>query len=150
MLNGLPLHTSPTLDLFAVCTDTELALPFAQGGISAGFPSPAQDFLDVAIDLNRELIRNPSSTFYARVKGTSMQGAGIDHGDLLVIDKSVLPADGKIAVCHVDGEFTVKRIKVEADCCWLLPANPAYKPIRVTSDNDFTVWGMVVYLIKPM
>lgn len=150
MIRGKQVQESPALDLYAVCTDTELPLPFAREGISAGFPSPAQDFLDVAIDLNRELIKNPSSTFYARVKGSSMQGAGIDHGDLLVIDKSVLPGDGKIAVCYVDGDFTVKRIKLEHGTCWLMPANPSYSPIRITADNDFMVWGIVTYLIKPV
>ena len=150
MTKGLYIHGSPALDLYAVCTDTGLELPLAQEGISAGFPSPAQDFMDVAIDLNKELIKSPSSTFYARVKGTSMQGAGIDHGDLLVIDKSVLPGDGKIAVCYVDGDFTVKRIKMERDGCWLMPANPAYKPIQITADNDFLLWGIVIYLIKPV
>lgn len=150
MIKGKQIQNSPTLDMYAVCTDTELSLPLAQEGIRAGFPSPAQDFLDVTIDLNRELIKNPSSTFFARVKGTSMQGAGIDDGDLMVIDKSVLPGDGKIAVCYVDGDFTVKRIKLERGECWLMPANPAYKPIRITADTDFMVWGMVIYLIKPL
>lgn len=150
MIRAKQVRHTPALDVYAVCTDTVLPLPLAEGGISAGFPSPAQDFLDVAIDLNRELIKNPSSTFFARVKGTSMQGVGIDHGDLMVIDKSVLPGDGKIAVCFVDGDFTVKRIKLERGECWLMPANPAYKPIRITADNDFMVWGMVVYLIKPV
>lgn len=148
MIKGKQVHESSSLDVYAVNTDTELLLPLAQEGISAGFPSPAQDFLDVAIDLNRELIKSPSSTFFARVKGTSMKGAGIDHGDLLVIDKSVLPGDGRIAVCYVDGDFTVKRIRLDRGECWLMPANPAYKPIRITADNDFLVWGIVTYLIK--
>jgi len=149
-MTGSHIHRSETLDIYAVSSDTELRLPMAQEGISAGFPSPAQDFMDTFIDLNKELVKSPSSTFYARVRGTSMQGAGIDNGDLLVIDKSVLPADGKIAVCYIDGEFTVKRIRLEKDCCWLMPANDAYKPIRVTAENDFLVWGIVIYLIKPV
>ena len=85
----------------------------AEEGISAGFPSPAQDFLDAPIDLNKELIRNPSSTFYARVNGQSMENMGIDSGDLVVIDKSIEISNGKIAVCYVDGEFTMKYIKIE-------------------------------------
>lgn len=150
MNKAIHIHRSPVLDLYAAATDTALELPFAEQGVSAGFPSPAQDFMDTAIDLNRELVRNPSSTFYARVKGTSMQGAGIDHGDLLVIDKSVRVSDGRIAVCYLDGEFTVKRIRMDAEGCRLMPANEAYRPVRITADNDFLVWGVVVYLIKPV
>lgn len=148
MSKGLCVHGSGSLDIYAISTDAVLPLPLAENGISAGFPSPAQDYLDLTIDLNKELIRNPSATFYARVKGESMQGAGIDHGDLLVVDRSVSPADGKIAVCFIDGEFTVKRIKTDRDCCWLMPANAQYQPIRVTESNQFLVWGVVIYLIK--
>jgi DNA polymerase V len=119
-------------------------------GISAGFPSPAQDFIDLSIDLNKELIKHPSSTFFGRVKGCSMKDAGIDNGDLLIVDKSINPTDGKIAVCFIDGEFTVKRLKVEKDCCWLVPENESYEPIRVTAENDFMVWGIVIYVIKAL
>lgn len=148
---GLRLHkiqTSETLDFFSASTETLLERPLVPGGISAGFPSPAQDFLDIGIDLNRDLIRNPSSTFYARVNGESMKDLGINDGDLLIIDKSLDPVDGKIAVCYLDGEFTMKKIKAERDCCWLLPANEAYQPIKVTEDNDFIVWGIVIHVIK--
>ena len=148
MLSGLRVHGSNSLEIYSISTDMALPLPLAENGISAGFPSPAQDYLDLAIDLNKELIRNPSSTFYARVKGESMQGAGIDHGDLLVVDRSVSPSNGKIAVCFIDGEFTVKRIKTDVNCCWLMPENPTYQPIRVTESNQFLVWGVVIYLIK--
>ncbi len=79
-----------------------------------------------------------------------MKDAGIDDGDLLVIDKSLEPKNGKIAVCFVDGEFTIKRIKIEKDCCWLMPANDKYKPIQVTADNDFLIWGIVVHVIKSL
>jgi len=79
-----------------------------------------------------------------------MKDAGIDNGDLLIVDKSLRPIDGKIAVCFVDGEFTVKRIRIEKDCCWLVAANEAYKPISVTAENDFMVWGIVVHVIKTL
>ncbi len=125
-----------------------MLLPYVDQGISAGFPSPAEDFLDLKIDLNKELVKNPSATFYGRVKGNSMKDVGIDDGDLLVIDKSVEPRDGKIAVCFIDGEFTIKRIRIDKNCCWLVPANEAYEPIRVTEDNDFVIWGIVVHVIK--
>ena len=129
-------------------TETALELPIIDEGISAGFPSPAQDFVDLSIDLNKELIKNPSATFYGRVKGDSMKDLGIDNGDLLIIDKSLEPKNGKIAVCYIDGEFTMKKIKIEKDCCWLIPANDKYKPIRVDKENEFIVWGIVVHVIK--
>ena len=141
------LLSSGTLDFYSVETSTKLELPFFNG-ISAGFPSPAQDFIDVSIDLNKELIKNPSSTFFARVNGDSMKDLGIGDGDLIVIDKSLEPTDGKIAVCYIDGEFTLKTIKIENGRCWLMPANDKYKPLEVTPENEFTVWGILVHVIK--
>lgn len=123
-------------------------LPLAPAGISAGFPSPAGDYMELSIDLNKELIRNPASTFYGRVSGCSMQDIGIEDGDLLVIDKSLPPQDGSIAVCFIDGEFTLKKIKTEKGKLWLMPANKKYSPILVTEDNHFLVWGIVTYTIK--
>lgn len=142
------IHSADLLDFYSIATESELSLPLVMGGISAGFPSPAEDFIDHSIDLNRELIKNPASTFYGKVKGDSMSGLGIEHGDLLVIDKSLEPQNGKIAVCYIDGEFTMKRIKMEDDCCWLIPANDKYKPLKVTEDNDFLIWGIVIHVIK--
>lgn len=142
------IHTSAHIDFYSADNQTELSLPYVKEGISAGFPSPANDFLDTSIDLNKELIRNPSSTFYGRVCGDSMRDAGIHDGDLLVIDKSLEPQNGKIAVCFIDGEFTVKKIKIEHDCIWLMPANESFKPIKVTKDNEFMVWGIVINVIK--
>ncbi|MEI6695636.1 MAG: translesion error-prone DNA polymerase V autoproteolytic subunit [Bacteroidota bacterium] len=142
------LHTTTTIDIYSALTETELKIALISGGISAGFPSPADDFIDKNIDLNKELIRNPSSTFFGRVKGDSMKDEGINDGDLLIIDKSIKPQNGKIAVCFIDGEFTVKKIRLEKDCCWLLPANENYQPIKVTSDNNFIIWGIVVHTVK--
>ena len=149
-MQALNIHITHTLALFSVSTEIKLSRPFIDQGISAGFPSPAQDFIDLSIDLNKELIKHPSSTFFGRVRGTSMKDAGIDNGDLLIVDKSINPTDGKIAVCFIDGEFTVKRLKVEKDCCWLVPENESYEPIRVTAENDFIVWGIVIYVIKAL
>ena len=142
------LHTTELLSFFSAETKSELAIPIIDEGISAGFPSPAQDFLDLSIDLNKELVKNPSTTFYARVNGQSMEDMGIDSGDLVIIDKSLTPTDGKIAVCYVDGEFTMKLIKFEKECCWLIPANKKFKSIKVTADNDFLIWGIVLHVIK--
>ena len=94
------------------------------------------------------MIKNTNATFYGRVKGDSMKDVGIHHGDLLIIDKSLEPQDGKIAVCYIDGEFLVKKIKIEKDCCWLIAANENYLPIKVTSENEFIIWGIVVHVIK--
>jgi len=143
-------HSLSPITLYTPACHTKIALPLVQQGISAGFPSPADDFLDLSIDLNKELIKHPYATFYGRVSGDSMTGAGLDDGDLLVIDKSLEPQDGKIAVCFVDGEFTVKRIKIEAHAIWLMPENTKYKPLKVTQDNEFVIWGIVTSVIKNM
>ena len=117
-------------------------------GISAGFPSPADDFKEIRISLDKELVKNQESTFYARVSGDSMLGAGIDDGDLLVIDKSLSPGNGKIAVCFIDGEFTVKRIKKVGDRLYLMPENKKYKRIEIKEENELIIWGVVEYVIK--
>ena len=122
--------------------------PLVSETISAGFPSPAEDFKELRISLDKELIKNEDATFFARVNGDSMIDAGIENGDLLVIDRSIEFLDGKIAVCAVDGDFTVKRLKVKKKCVYLMPENTNYKPIKVTEDNDFIIWGIVTYVIK--
>jgi DNA polymerase V len=104
--------------------------------------------MEPTLDLNRTLIKNPSSTFYGRVKGFSMKDAGVDHEDLLVIDKSLQYRSGALAVCFINGEFTLKRIKVEHDKMLLMPANPDYQPILVKEEDEFAVWGIVTYIIK--
>lgn len=121
--------------------------------IKAGFPSPAQDYVENGIDLNRELVKNPSSTFFGRARGTSMEGAGIFDGDLLIIDKSLEPREGAIAVCFIDGEFTLKRIHFEkherlVTAIWLQPENEQFTPIKVTQDNQFIIWGIVVHSVR--
>ena len=123
-------------------------LPFYAGGIKAGFPSPAADFDETKISLDNVLVKNKETTFYAKASGTSMIGAGIDDGDIMIIDRSLEPTDNKIAVCYIDGEFTVKRIKTEKDCVYLVPENEAFQPIKVTEDNELIIWGIVTYVIK--
>lgn len=137
-----------SIEIYKPDLSHSLPLPFADMGVQAGFPSPAQDYLTESIDLNRELIRHPAATFYARVDGDSMIGDGIESGDILVIDRSLEPADGDLAVCCVDGDFTLKRIRLEHDRVWLIPSNEAFDPILVTPDNRFEVWGVVTYTIK--
>lgn len=117
-------------------------------GISAGFPSPADDFKKVRISLDRELIKNKESTFYARVSGNSMINAGLENGDLIVIDRSMIPENNKIAVCYLDGEFTVKRIVKKDKRLYLKPENNNYKTIEIKTDNNLVLWGIVTYVIK--
>lgn len=125
-------------------------MPLSTNGISAGFPSPADDHLEDIIDLNQHLIKNKEATFFGRAEGDSMIGAGIGNGDLLVIDKSLRPKNQNIAVCFLDGGFTVKRIKIEKDMIWLVAENEKYQPIKVTSENDFVIWGIVTHCIKDL
>ena len=128
--------------------ETDIAIHMSQTLIKAGFPSPAEDHADLKLDLNKELIKNPSATFFARVSGDSMTGDKIDDGDILIIDKSVNPVNGSLAVCYLDGEFTLKRVKIEEDAVILIPSNIKYKSIKVTRENEFLIWGIVKYVIK--
>ena len=120
----------------------------AEEGVSAGFPSPADDFKETRISLDKELVKNKEATFYARVDGDSMIGAGLNGGDLLVIDRSLNPENGKIAVCLIDGNFTVKRIKKEKGKVYLIPENKKYQPIEIKEENELIIWGIVEYVIK--
>ena len=119
-------------------------------GVSAGFPSRADDFKEIRISLDKDLVKNQESTFYARVNGDSMVEAGIDDGDLLVVDRSLNPENGKIAVCFIDGEFTVKRLKVKKGKIWLQPENSNYKGIEIKEDNELIIWGIVTNVIKKL
>lgn len=125
-----------------------LEIPLAESGVHAGFPSPADDFLEGSLDLNRLVIRHPEATFFARVEGDSMKDEGIVEGDILVVDKSIEPYDGCLAVAVIDGEFTLKRVRMEPDKILLVPANPKYKVIEIFPDNEFSVWGVVRYVVK--
>lgn len=129
-------------------TSHEIERPIVNEDIAAGFPSPAEDFKEVRISLDKELIKNENATFYARVRGNSMIDANIEDGDLLVIDRSIETRNGKIAVCMIDGEFTIKRLKVEKEHVFLMPENKAFKPTKVTEENELIVWGIVTYVIK--
>lgn len=124
-----------------------LELSLMPDRLRAGFPSPAQNILPDTIDLTEELVRDPSNTFCARVIGDSMSGDGIEQGDLLIIDRSLEPHEGCIAVCSIDGDFTVKRLKIEPDGIYLKPSNSRYRPIKVSTIQDFTIWGIVSHVI---
>ena len=136
------------LTFFRPNFESEIQIPYITEGVSAGFPSPAADFMETNIDLNKELSENPLATYYIKVKGNSMIDAGINDKDVLVVDRSLEPQNNKIAICCIDGEFTVKRIQVEKDCLYLMPENQSYEPIKVTEENQLIIWGMVTYVIK--
>ena len=119
-------------------------------GISAGFPSPADDFKEVRISLDKELVKNQESTFYARVSGNSMENAGLSDGDLIVIDRALDPVKNKIAVCFLDGEFTVKRIIKRGNKLYLRPENKDYNEIEIKDDSQLIIWGLVTYVIKKL
>ncbi|MBR2016842.1 MAG: translesion error-prone DNA polymerase V autoproteolytic subunit [Prevotella sp.] len=140
------------LHIFSADTSTILNLDFVDCGIKAGFPSPAQDYLTDSIDLNKELIRRKETTFLARVSGNSLMEAGINDGDLVVIDKSLEVKDGDFVVAFIDGEFTLKEFRrdEENNCAWLIPHNKQFEPIKVTEDNDFMIWGVLTYTIKQL
>lgn len=138
------------LTFFHPDQNQQKSLHLALGGISAGFPSPANDFKELRISIDQEVVRNEEATFYARVSGESMQGAGLDDGDLLVIDRSIEPQHDKIAICYIDGEFTVKRLKVVSDGVFLMPENPRYRPIKVIEENELIIWGIVTYVVKKL
>ena len=144
----MPLNKEQKLTFFLPDFESNLKIPFMSEGVSAGFPSPAGDFMETNIDLNKELSENPLATFYIKVKGNSMIDAGINDRDVLVVDRSLEPQNNKIAICFIDGEFTVKRIQLEKDCLYLMPENPNYSPIKVTEENQLVIWGIVTYVIK--
>ena len=139
------------IEIYSSDLHTVLSMPYADGGIRAGFPSPAQDYIDRSLDLNRDLISHPAATFYARVVGVSMIDAGIDEGDILVIDRALTPRQGAIVVAFINGEFTVKYIDLaqqDFGKILLKPANDKFEPITISDNDEFTVWGVVSKIIK--
>ena len=146
----MSINTNSKLTFFLPDYESELKIPFIVDGVSAGFPSPAADFMETNIDLNKELSENQLATFYIKVKGNSMIDAGINDKDVLVVDRSLEPQNNKIAICFIDGEFTVKRILVEKECLYLMPENASYSPIKITEENQLIIWGMVTYVIKKL
>lgn len=141
------IHKGKDLDFYSVSDTTEFEIPYFEARVSAGFPSPADDYTELKLDLNKALVSNPTSTFYVKVKGTSMINAGIDEGDMLVVDRSVNAKNNAIAVCVINGEFTVKRLTKNGKDLYLVPENNQFKPIKITEEMDFQVWGIVTFVI---
>jgi DNA polymerase V len=126
---------------------TKWARPLFLASVSAGFPSPAEDYIEGRLDLNRYLIKHPAATFFVRVAGDSMIGAGIHPGDILVVDRALEPQDSNVVIAVVDGELTVKRISRRGVKLFLVPDNQAYEPLEILEEMEFEVWGVVTSVI---
>jgi DNA polymerase V len=122
-------------------------LPLYQSPVVAGFPSPAEDEIEKNLDLNELLIRHPAATFFLRVSGSSMVKAGIHNGDMLIVDRSLEPAHGKIVVAALNGELTVKRLRLDNGRAFLVAENDSYRPIEVTEGIELHIWGVVTNVI---
>ncbi len=145
-----PFKGSESISQIYTCeAKTHIELPLYSCPISAGFPSPADDHIEKKLDLNELLIKNPAATFSVRVNGDSMKGAGINHDDILIVDRSVKPMDGKIVIAVVDNELVVKRLKIDHDKYYLVPENPDYQTIEITEFMEFQIWGVVVSSVRP-
>ena len=136
--------------LYRVEKKNEVILPLFSCGVSAGFPSPADDYIDRRLDLNELLIKHPAATFFVRVAGDSMIGAGINDDDILIVDRSVEPGHGKIVIVAVDGELTVKRLFRDGQVCRLVSENPDYPSLDITDDMSLEVWGVVTSVIHQL
>jgi DNA polymerase V len=126
---------------------SKLPLPLYLAAVPAGFPSPADDYIDRSLDLNEHLIDHPAATFFVRVSGDSMTGAGIHSGDMLIVDRAAEPVHGKVVIAALNGELTVKRIHCKNGALRLMPDSPGFTPVDVPPEADFEVWGVVTYVI---
>ena len=136
--------------IYAPDLSTRYKLPVFLGRLPAGFPSPADDYIEGKLDLNRHLIKHPAATFFVRVTGDSMTGVGIHSGDLLIVDRSLEAVDGKVVVAALDGELTVKRLNRRDQTVRLLSANTNYQPIEIQAQQSFEVWGVVTNVIHAL
>jgi DNA polymerase V len=126
---------------------TRLRIPLVSAKVQAGFPSPADDHMERSLDLNEHLVRNPAATFFVRVQGESMRDAGIRGGDILVVDRSLTPADRQIVVAMLDGDFTVKRLQRKHGRVFLEAGNGSFPPIEISESQELVIWGVVTYII---
>ncbi len=136
------------LNIIPIDNTTNISLPLFVSNIPAGFPSPADDYLDKSLDLNKYLITNPAASFFVKVEGDSMINAGILSGDILIVDRSIEKPFGKIIVALLNNEFTVKRLVKSKNRVYLMPENPKYPNIELTEQVDFQVWGVVTGLVR--
>jgi len=142
----IPLSRIAGVKAFLDGSDS-LALPLYSSTVRAGFPSPADDYIDCKLDLNTHLIKHPAATFFVKASGDSMQNAGIQSGDMLIVDRSLEAIHGKIVIAAINGELTVKRLSCQSGHVKLLAENPDYDPIDITADHDLVIWGVVTHVI---
>ncbi|MBP7206024.1 MAG: translesion error-prone DNA polymerase V autoproteolytic subunit [Candidatus Cloacimonetes bacterium] len=133
--------------LFGVSTETKLKRPLIGARVQAGFPSPAADYIEGLLDLNEYLIKHPAATFFARVGGDSMTGCGIFPEDIVIVDRSLEATNNKIVLARYDGEFTIKRLRIENGEYSLVPENESYPVLKINEELDFIVWGVVTAVI---
>lgn len=146
------LHINPqkqtkVVEVIKPTSDEIVELPIFLESVSAGFPSPAEDYMEGKLDLNKYLIKNPSATFFVRVTGDSMINAGIYSGDILIVDRSLTPKDSSIVIAVIDSELLVKRMQYIKNKIYLTPENPKFEPIEITGEMNFEVWGVVTTVI---
>lgn len=141
------LNTNKQLSFYLMKNAKLSSVPVLADAVPAGFPSPAEDYLDMDLNLHDYLVRNPAATFCVRVSGGSMVSAGIKSGDVMVIDRALDPTNNSIVLAVLNGEFTVKRIKKRANELYLIEDNEQYQPMKITKDVDFQVWGVVTFII---
>ena len=137
-------------EIFSFENGSAIEIPLLGTKVSAGFPSPAQDYIEATLDLNQLLIKHPIATYFIKVEGFSMVEAGINPGDLLIVDRALAAENNKIVIAVLDGELTVKRLKITEGMYWLFPENKEYEPIPILEENDFSVWGVVTYVIHKL
>ena len=140
------IHIGEELSFYSI-DEKVLDIPFYQSNVPAGFPSPAEDFMDLDLNLQEYLVQHPSATFCVRVTGDSMQNAGIYSGDVMVVDRALEPQNNTIVLAILDGEFTVKRIQKKGQELYLKPENSKFKPIQINEEMNFQVWGVVTHII---
>ena len=129
---------------------SKVEIPLFLNGIPAGFPSPADDFVESRLDLNEYLIDKPAATYFLRVNGHSMINLSINDGDLLIVVRAIEPKNNFVVVASIDGDFTVKIFQKTKEQIKLLPANPRFKPIFINQENDFMIWGVVKHVIHSL
>ena len=143
----IPISRIQGVMAFLESSESAMALPLYSCTVRAGFPSPADDYIDCKLDLNTHLIQHPAATFYVKASGDSMKNAGIQSGDMLIVDRSLKATHGKIVIAAINGELTVKRLSSESNEVQLLAENPAYPPITMNGEDDLVIWGVVTYVI---
>jgi len=136
--------------VYGLSRETRVVRPLFSCGVTAGFPSPAEDYIDQRLDLNELLIENPAATFFVRVAGDSMTGAGINHDDILIVDRSLEPVSGKIVIAVINGELTVKKLLIDDKCCRLVAENPDYGPLEISPETDCEIWGVATSVIHSL